>query len=101
MTESKTTMGDWIKSTTPLNVPHKRKVEHLSSVPVLVLLLTLGVLPVHNADSAPPPPLLLKKILLPKASVRYPVSLPVGTHSSRASPAGPAASWNRWSMASC
>lgn len=34
-----------------MNVPPKRKMECLSSVMVLVLLLTLGFLPVHNAYS--------------------------------------------------
>ena len=37
-----------------MNVPHKRKVECLSSLLVLVLLLTLGGLPVNNADSSTP-----------------------------------------------
>ena len=37
-----------------MNVPPKRKMECLSSVLVLVLLLTVGVLPVNNADSSTP-----------------------------------------------
>ena len=37
-----------------MNVPPKRKVENLSRVLVLVLLLTLGGLPVHNANSSTP-----------------------------------------------
>lgn len=37
-----------------MNILHKCKVENLSRVLVLVLLLTMAALPVHNADATPP-----------------------------------------------
>ena len=40
-----------------MNVPPKRKVENLSRILVLVLLLTMGALPVNNANSSTPSPL--------------------------------------------
>ena len=39
-----------------MNGAHTGKVENLSSILTLVLLVTLGVLPVNNAESAPPFP---------------------------------------------
>ena len=54
MTESETGAGGGLSDDKSMNGAHTVKVENLSSVPVLVLLVTLSLLPITHADASTP-----------------------------------------------